>query len=68
MNVDWPNDHRNSTKGVTSMTTKNAYGKDLVSTEGFGKQVNTKEWTLVTSKNYIVKPNKSDKFETKTSD
>jgi hypothetical protein len=44
------------------------YGNDLVSTEGFGKQVNTKEWTSVTSKNYIVKPNKSDKCETATSD
>jgi hypothetical protein len=52
----------------TSTTIKNAYGNDLVSKEGFGKQVNTRVWTLVTSKNYTVKPNKSDKCETATSD
>lgn len=40
----------------------------MVSTEGFGKPVSTKEWTLVTSKNYIVKPNKNDKCETAMSD
>jgi hypothetical protein len=33
---------------LTSTTTKNVYDNNLVSTEGFGKQVNTKEWTLVT--------------------
>jgi len=52
----------------TSTTTKNAYGNDLFSKEGFGKQVNTRVSTLVTSKNYTVKPNKSDKCETATSD
>jgi hypothetical protein len=30
---------------LTSTTTKNACGNDLVSTEGFGNQVNTEEWT-----------------------
>jgi hypothetical protein len=33
---------------LTSTSTRNAYDNNLVSTEGFGKQVNTKEWTLVT--------------------
>ena len=62
-----PNDHQNPTKGITS-TTKNACGNDLVSMERFGNQVNTKEWSLVTCKNYTVKPNKGDKCETATSD
>jgi hypothetical protein len=34
---------------LTSTTAKNAHGNGPVSTEGFKKQVNTKEWTVVTS-------------------
>jgi hypothetical protein len=34
----------------TSTTTKNTYGNDLFSKEGFGKQVNTRVSTLVTTK------------------
>jgi hypothetical protein len=39
----------------------------MVSTEGFGKQGNTREWTSVTSKYRIVKPNKRDIYGTATS-
>jgi len=68
MNLDRPDRSSKFYELVTSSPTKNAYGNDLVSTGGFCKQVNTKECTLVTFKNYIVKPNKSDKCETATSD
>jgi len=36
--------------------------------QGLGEQGNTKEWTLVSSKNYIVKPNKNDKCESTSPD
>ena len=53
---------------LTSMTTKNACGNNSVSMPGFSKQGNTKDWTLVSSKNYIVKANKNDKCESTSSD
>ena len=55
-------------KELLTSTTKNVCDNDLVSTEGFGNQVNIREWTLVTSKNYVVKQNKGDKCETATSE
>ena len=36
--------------------------------QGFSKQGNTKEWTLVPSKTYIVEPNKNDKCESTSPD
>ena len=45
---------------LTSMTTKNMYGNDLISIQSLGKQSSTKEWTLVSSKHYIAKPNKNE--------
>ena len=54
-------------KELLTSTTKYACGNDLVSTEGSAKQVNTKEWTPVLSKNYIAKPNKRDKCKTAAS-
>ena len=48
---------------LTSATTKNTCGNDLISKQGFSKQGNTKEWILVSSKNHIVKPNRNDKCE-----
>jgi hypothetical protein len=53
---------------VTPTTTKNACGNDSVPMQGFSKQGNTKEWTLVSSKNHIVKPNKNDKCESTSPD
>jgi len=51
------------------MTTKNACGNDdSVSMQGLGEQGNTKQWTLVSSKNYIVKPNKNYKRESTSPD
>jgi hypothetical protein len=50
------------------MTTKKACGNNLVFIQGFSKQGNTKEWTVVSSKNYTVKPNKNDKCESTSPD
>jgi hypothetical protein len=36
--------------------------------QGFSKQGKTTEWTLVSSKNYIVKSNKNDKCESTSPD
>ena len=53
---------------LTSTTTKNTCGNDLISIQRLGKQHNTKEWSLVSSKNYIAKPNKNDKDESLSPD
>jgi hypothetical protein len=53
---------------LASMTTKNACGNDSVSMQGFSKQGNTKEWTFVSSKNHIIKPNKNYKCESASPD
>ncbi len=41
---------------------------EYISIQSLGKQSNTKEWTLVSSKHYIAKPNKNDKNETTSPD
>jgi hypothetical protein len=52
----------------TCPSTNNAYGKDPVSSKELGKPVNSKEWTLVTARNYTLNPNKSVKHIAAMSD
>ena len=55
-------------KEVLSSATKNAHGKDPVSTKGSSNKISTKEWTTVTAKNYLTKLSKSDKCKYTTSE
>ena len=51
------------TELLTTPTTKNACGTGSVSVQEYNKQGKTKEWTLVSSKNNSIKPNKNNECE-----
>ena len=55
-------------KELLTPSTKNACTNDSAAMQGFSEQVNTKDWTLVSSKNYTVKPNKNHKCESASPD